>query len=141
MTALRITRLHTLLRVDRDLDYAMLEEAVAEAVREDEQLDWKRLVRFDDERELAKDVAAMANSRGGLRIYGMAQDNGTSAATKILPVAIRDQDVTRYHQTIDRQISPKVAGLQVLSIPEPSGDGTRGILAVQVPESPDAPTW
>lgn len=60
----------------------MLEEAVLHGVQEQEQLDWKRAL--PDERSLAtsdfaKDVAAMANSGGGLIVYGIEESQGRAS--------------------------------------------------------------
>lgn len=56
------------------VDFAMVQQCVADQLAEADDLDWKEaLPNGQDPRaagEFAKDVAAMANTRGGLIIYG-----------------------------------------------------------------------
>jgi predicted HTH transcriptional regulator len=53
-----------------------------------EDLDWKRALPPDDERkkkDFAKDVAAMANTHGGLIVFGVQESNEQAAG--LVPVA------------------------------------------------------
>lgn len=63
-----------------ELVYAHVRAAVEQGVAEAEALDWKQALPPSDDRkrkEFAKDVAAMANARGRLIVFGVAE--GTSA--------------------------------------------------------------
>jgi hypothetical protein len=99
---MKLTPLHLALGVNRsDLSIDLIREACAQAVREREDLDWKSTLpitlpfenkagRDEQQDELAKDIAAMANTRGGLIAYGVAEVAATNAASHIVSVGERD---------------------------------------------------
>lgn len=118
------------------LTHERVTDAISAAVREDDMLDWKRVV-SDDNAEIAKDIAAMANARGGALIYGVAEQRRTSAAVKALPIDLSDS-LERRIRSIAANIQPSIDGLVVESLPDPD-DADHGFLAVTVPASADAP--
>ncbi|MGZ2362319.1 ATP-binding protein [Streptomyces sp. 372A] len=70
------TRLHEHLgAAPGPLDFDMVRRAAADTLEESDDLDWKEHLpqppRDGRWNELAKDVAAMANTRGGLLIFGV----------------------------------------------------------------------
>ena len=80
----------------------LVRQACAQAVQERDDLDWKSTLpltlpagkepgRDAQQDELAKDIAAMANSRGGLIIYGVAETRGANAASHIESVGEPDE--------------------------------------------------
>ena len=80
----------------------LIERAVEEGVQETVSLDW-RAEYYDSLRpgwddEVAKDIAAMANSGGGWIAFGVAEEKETSAASKLKPI-LRNLDE---HQRILR---------------------------------------
>jgi hypothetical protein len=103
------TPLHAILgEHSENLDYALIERACIEGVHERADLDWKiqlpltapksdRELWTRQRLELAKDIAAMANSGGGMIIFGVAETStaGTSAADTIQPVGPVTEDTTR----------------------------------------------
>jgi hypothetical protein len=105
--------------------------------RESEVLEYKRASSaFTDKskKEIAKDVSAMANSLGGVIIYGVATDGDD----KTLPVSIKPIDrknVETLDRVINAQISPPIHGLRTRLIPadEPQ------VLVVDIPPSEDPP--
>ena len=88
--------LHRELRVPSrtQVSYELLSQLVANHVREQADLDFKRTLYHPknekEKEELIKDVCAMANSGGGWIICGIAEEN--SAAADIIGVNL---DVTR----------------------------------------------
>jgi predicted HTH transcriptional regulator len=78
------TPLHRVLGVGPtpDLTYGMLVDAVAGKVVETAELEWKKALPGpgpDGNAEIAKDFAAMANSGGGMIVYGVAEDGEARA--------------------------------------------------------------
>ncbi len=128
---------HRALGVTGPLDFMMIREAVQLQQREDQGLDWKELV--GDAADVAADVAAMANARGGLLVYGVRENRSTSGAEELRPIDISDAAVRGFRSKLYARLNPPIPGLVVAPIPDPESDGTIGVLVVQVPESPESP--
>jgi hypothetical protein len=80
------------------------------AVREDADVDFKqeRYGNSDSEkRELAGDIAAMANDRGGLIVVGVRDEN--DVAVELTPVELVDGEEARIRQIAAGNIAPHVA--------------------------------
>lgn len=134
------------------LDFGLIERAVAAKVLERGNLDWKQSLPLtaarDDkaamsaqQAELAKDIAAMANSGGGMIVYGIAQstEHGTSAADHIVPVGAVDEATIRaIRQVAGNAIYPPVTGTELHPV-GPAESPDEGVLALLIPDSPDAP--
>lgn len=123
----------------RDLDYDLIEAAVKQQVAETDNLDWKRELPPKDEpklEEFAKDIAAMANTRGGLIIYGVGEDGG-GRASSIVGVDATENSRRRLRALAANRVHPMVDGLDVL--PLTSSDGSTSVLVLSIPRSPDAP--
>lgn len=135
----RSTPLHLALgEDDSPFDMDLLERAVVASLEETDDLDWKQaLPRKDAKEEFAKDVAAMANSGGGMIVYGIAEADGpSSGAGDIRGVeGWGDQEERRLRQVAYANIQPPVHGLTFRVVDRAD---TR-IVALQVPGSPDAP--
>ncbi len=134
------------------LDFALIERACAESVPERTDLDWKRQLPLTAPKteakakqaqqvELAKDIAAMANSGGGMIVYGVEETRraGTSAAEAVVGVGVIDEDTTRdIRRVAGNLIYPPVVGLDLIPLaPEDDPDG--GVLVLLVPDSTDRP--
>ena len=116
---------------------AMLDEAIEQGVRETDDLDWKgelpppKAITLSD---FPKDVAAMANSGGGLIVYGI--DETQKAATGHIDVAGFDENYERtLRSAAVTGISPPVFGLNIYAL----GDEGERTVAVVVPNSVDGP--
>ena len=85
-----------------------LSRLVTENVREDADLDFK-LKRYgkDDKQELAADIAAMANARGGLIIIGI-RENDDGVALDTEPVELTDEEEARIRLIAASNIAPHV---------------------------------
>jgi hypothetical protein len=88
--------------------------------------------------ELAKDVAAFANSTGGLILVG-AKTKHTPEGDRIRKInecRLRDVPITNYRKIIESQIYPPVEGVAVSTI-EGSTPET-GVVLIEVPEQDDS---
>lgn len=109
------------------LTFDMVRQAAADNLEESDDLDWKEMLpqppRDGRWNEFAKDVAAMANTRGGLIIFGV-QDKTTRL------VGIDPEQVNRqqYAQWIRNHVQPYLPDLDILELT----DGTKTVLVVDV---------
>ena len=118
----------------------LLVAAVSAEVVERADLDWKR--RLPDlkvagaREEAAKDIAAMANTSGGLIVYGV-REAGGGAAAAIEPAASEagDQFERMYRQVASSAIRPPVLGLRFHRVAVEGG----WVLAVEVDPSQERP--
>lgn len=115
----------------------MLDEAIAAGIEESDQLDWK--AELPQERALAqsdviKDIAAFANSGGGLLVFGVAEQQGKATARVDLGEVTESLERTLRRVAVSG-IQPPVFGLEVVRLGE---EGCRA-LAVVVPPSVDTP--
>ena len=137
------TRIHRELGLPAGpLDFALIERAVEAKLGEFEDLDWKGVLPEKGEvniEEFAKDVAAMANTRGGLLVFGVKETRGTGKAESIKPVDISETAQGRFRSLVGSRIHPFIAGLRILALPSPNSDDGEGVLVVVVPRSADAP--
>ncbi|GGU66976.1 AlbA family DNA-binding domain-containing protein [Streptomyces lavendofoliae] len=112
----------------------MVRQAAADNLEESDDLDWKEMLpqppRDGRWNEFAKDVAAMANTRGGLIIFGV-QDR-TTALVGIDPDEVNRQ---QYAQWIRNHVQPYLPDLDIFELT----DGTKTVLVVDVPASEMAP--
>jgi hypothetical protein len=126
-----------------ELTYADVHSAVeTHHLAESDELDWKRDLPTRATQqviELAKDVAAMANTRGGLIVYGVQEyDDRSSRAEKISAVETNDHLRQMLSTHAYNQVHPLVGGLEVVGLDSPETPG-HGVLVASVPASPDAP--
>ncbi|MEV6476994.1 ATP-binding protein [Streptomyces sp. NPDC051657] len=131
------TRLHEHLgAAPGPLDFDMVRRAAADTLEESDDLDWKEHLpqppRDGRWNELAKDVAAMANTRGGLLIFGVRDK--TCDLTGIDPGHASPQ---QYHQWIRNHVQPYLPDITFTTLTSP--DGTTSVLVCDIPASPMAP--
>ncbi|MDT5154691.1 MAG: hypothetical protein QOI01_6424, partial [Mycobacterium sp.] len=115
----------------------MVDDAIREGVAETDDLDWKSKAppaKGITETDYPKDIAAMANSGGGMILYGVTEKvkkaagrQATEALTERFAQTLRSAAVTA--------ISPPVFGLDIVEI----GDATNRCIAVIIPASVDGP--
>lgn len=135
-----------------ELTFDLVEEACQQKLTENDQLDWKRSLPLpvggagsEEElhnrtHELAKDIAAMANTRGGLLVYGV-REGSANCAEEVVDVGDLSggEMAKRIRQVSSTYVYPPV---QVRCHPltsDPAGQGAKRVLVVEVPESEEAP--
>lgn len=133
-----------------NLTFGMIVRACDAGVEETAALDWKAALplteakgdaRNHQKAELAKDIAAMANSGGGLVVFGVAETDapGISAAERIEPLGvIEDATLQQIRQVAGALIYPPVVGLELIPL-APANDPAGGVLALVVPDSTAVP--
>ncbi|MBD0694743.1 hypothetical protein BG452_17295 [Streptomyces sp. CBMA123] len=115
----------------------MIVAAVAANVVESEDLDWKRDVdEIKDAKEFAKDVAAMANTAGGLIVFGVGED-GADHADELVGIENPKPHVQSLRGKAG-MVRPFIPALRVYSMPLTALPG-RHLIVVDVPRSPEAP--
>jgi hypothetical protein len=118
------------------LTYDHIERAADEINGERDDLDWKRdlpkkAAQPDEWNEFSKDVAAMANARGGLLIYGVRNDR---KITGIDPGEVHTEHLFKW---LRANTKPYVAGVDAYTLT--SDDESTSVLVVDIPASPMAP--
>lgn len=94
----------------------MIDDAVAAGTQETHDLDWKRsLPAKPGESDFPKDVAAMANSGGGMIVYGVTESG--KAATGRFDVGPLDEHLERTLRAVAAsKINPPVLNLQLVQL-------------------------
>ncbi|MFE0699225.1 helix-turn-helix domain-containing protein [Streptomyces sp. NPDC058872] len=140
MVALRSRRLERLFaaRLD-DVSHAQVAALVDNQVTEHYDLDFKRGLygnKDSEKRDLAGDVAAMANTAGGVIVLGVDEDD-QARACGAPEVNLSDDEVGRIRQIVSSLVSP-LPTFDILPIASPEQDD-RGFLLIAVPRSSNAP--
>jgi hypothetical protein len=120
------------------VDAASLQRLCDGAVREDADLEFKEALyggSDGDKRDLAGDVAAIANTRDGVIVIGVKDHDG--AAAKLSPVALKEEEELRLRQVVASLVAPPPR-LWVLRVPTPK-DPSLGFYLLIIPRSPMAP--
>ncbi|NTW54893.1 MAG: ATP-binding protein [Chlorobaculum sp.] len=110
---------------------------IADGIRESEVLEYKTASTAfteSEKKELVKDVTGMANSLGGLIIYGVATDQ----KDKTLPVSIvpiESKNIETIDRVLNAQVRPELKEIKKRLIPEINPQ----ILLIDIPESQEPP--
>jgi hypothetical protein len=140
MVALRSRRLQAIFGVPLDdLQYEHLEALVPNQVSEAFDLDFKGSLYGNadrDRRDLATDVAALANTAGGLLVLGIDEDR-QARAVAAPGVAVSDAEIRRILQIVGSLVVP-LPVFEPLPILKP-GEDDHGFLVIAVVRSPLAP--
>jgi len=122
-------------------DQARIERYISDGTEESLTLDYKAagsLAKTDGKKsEISKDVSAMANSAGGVIIYGVAEYQ--DEARKHLPQKIDPIDRTRFskewlEQVINSNIQPRIDGIIIYPVPIDTAP-THVVYVVEIPQS------
>lgn len=118
----------------------LLARAVELRLGEAEDLDWKLDAdEVKDNREHAKDFAALANAQGGIIVTGIRED-GAGHADELLGVddARATSLVDRFRKAATALVRPFIPAFNVYAVPLSAAPG-RSAVVVEVPRSPEAP--
>lgn len=116
----------------------MIDEAVAQCIAENDELDWKSSLpeqRKFRESNIVKDIAALANAGGGMIVFGI-EENNKAASRRVDAGELTENYERTIQQVCMAAIAPPVFGVQVIAIPSPTA--TRAV-ALVVPASADGP--
>ena len=118
--------------------YERLDNLCHNGITESVNLEFKRsdaLRRTDAQRnELSKDISAMANSDGGVIIYGIAEDRETHGAGKLDDGVDQSQIQPKWiEQVANSKIHPKIEGLTVTAVSIAPETTNRVAYVVEVP--------
>ena len=121
--------------ITRDL----IEAAVERKVEETADLDWKTAL-YDSRKphwqdEVAKDVAAMANSGGGWIVFGVGEDGEANGASSVTAVGWSAAAQQRILRAAYARIGPPVLGLEFFPLDVEDGH----VVLLRIPDSADAP--
>jgi hypothetical protein len=132
------TALHRLLGHDPGpLTDTMIDEAVAQEVAETDDLDWKSKLppaKGISETDFPKDIAAMANSGGGVIVYGITEQEKKATGRTDVGDLIEAHERS-LHMAAVSAISPPVFGLDITRL---GADGKRCVV-ITIPDSVDGP--
>jgi len=131
------TRLHEHLgAAPGPLDFGMVAKAAADRLAESDDLDWKEQLpqppREGRWNELAKDISAMANTRGGLIVFGV-----RDATCELVGIDPDEVNIEQYAQWVRNHVQPYLPDLTFTVLT--SADGATSVLVADVPASPMAP--
>ena len=112
-----------------------LKELVENNIEENTNLEYKDPDSLKDKKELAKDICAMANSDGGLIIYGLCEEDKNHKPTKIKWIE-KHQEKERIEQILQTNVTPKI-DVKIKTIS--NVDNSKFVLVVEVPKSDEAP--
>ena len=113
-----------------------LAKLTAGGVPEDTDLDYKQQLygsSDSDKRDLAGDVAALANSLGGLLLIGV-QENGTGNAAQLSPVAVTGQENVRIRQIVATYVAP-IPQFEIFQVPSVNAPSNSYLLLVVAPSA------
>ena len=112
-----------------------LNKFIKNKIEENTNLEYKDPLSLDNKKEIAKDISAMANSNGGIIIYGLCEDNKDHKPTRIVGME-NHQQKERIEQILQANVTPKIElEIKTISIK----DQSKFVLIVNVPKSDIAP--
>lgn len=125
-----------------DLTLELIEKAIEAGLEETADFDMKRVVpdlKADkSKQEVAKDIAAMANSGGGWIIYGVGE-GATGIAGSIHPCEWAAKEEQQMFTIARTKIDPPVEGIEFSKIPCGENPDEGYIVLMHVPDSADTP--
>lgn len=121
------------------ITFDMLQRAIDVGVAENDELDWKRNLpeqsKFKDS-DYIKDIAAMANSGGGMIIFGVAEQQKKATDWSGSSCVIDESYERTIRQAAWSKISPPVLNLTMDTVTGPDGQTAAWLL---IPPSDDVP--
>lgn len=117
-------------------DIDALQKLIDDEIRECDTIEYKKACdKFDNKakNEIAKDVSAMANSSGGIIVYGIETDPDDK--TKPVKISfIHNSNIETFDRIVNSQIRREVTGIQ-----KAVAGGTDKCMVVYIPQSDESP--
>jgi hypothetical protein len=101
-----------------DITDEMLDAAVGQGVEETDDLDWKSKIPAASDlknSDFSKDIAAMANSGGGVIVYGVEESQKRATGCKDTGGLSQEHERSLYQIAVS-SISPPIFGLNVIRV-------------------------
>lgn len=122
-------------------DFEKIKSLVDAEVSENKTLDfkqeWKDLKDRINKQEFLKDITAMANTEGGVIVYGVEEDNGKAKAAIGVTISDSEEKLRQQIQNIvETNTDPKLVNIQVDLVP---GDNGKTFIVINIPQSWNAP--
>ncbi|WP_315432454.1 ATP-binding protein [uncultured Rothia sp.] len=125
-----------------NLTLELIEKAIEAGLKETADFDMKRVIpdlKADkSKQEVAKDIAAMANSGGGWIIYGVGEGKA-DIAESIHPCEWEAKEEQQMLTIAYTKIDPPVVGLEFNKISCGENSDEKYLVLMHIPDSPDAP--
>lgn len=134
------TPIHRALGIEPgEISRHLIEAAVERRIEETVDLDWKTAL-YDSRKpnwqdEVAKDVAAMANSGGGWIVFGVGEDGEANGASSVTPVEWSAAAQQRILRAAYARVGPPVLGLEFFPLDVEEGQ----VVLLRIPDSAEAP--
>ncbi|TDU05558.1 putative DNA-binding protein [Streptomyces sp. 846.5] len=141
---MKIPRIAALLGASfEEMDRTHLATLCAHRIAEGVDLDFKQENSYvksaESLDELAKDVTAMANARGGLIVIGIAED-AQGCAGRLTPGDIDDKVVVQLNNGLRSRVFPFLPpDFSIRTIPDSAASPAVGFILIGIPRSPMAP--
>lgn len=123
-------------------DFDRLNTYIQDQIEENINLDYKSSGSLEKspgkKSEISKDVSAFANSAGGVIIYGISEydeKDKNHLPEKLSPINRMDYSKEWLEQVINSNISPKIDGLRIHSIPVSNSNPNQVAYVVEIPKS------
>lgn len=123
------------------ITWQMMEQLVGQRIEETADLDFKKKLPVGQglwQEEVAKDLSAMANSGGGVIVYGIEEERGRGTAKAIIAQEVQEKDIRALTQIAYNFVQPPLMDLAPIRISDPT-ENDRAVLALVVPPSSEAP--
>lgn len=120
-----------------------INQIIAGKVEETADLDWKKKFYSIQNNavmeEVAKDIAAMANSGGGWIVFGIKEDGENNAASSVNPIQWSADNERQIRNIAYSKIGPPVVGIEFSKIPCGENPDDGYVVLMHIPDSVDAP--
>lgn len=120
-----------------------INQVIAGKVEETADLDWKKKFYGTQNNavmeEVAKDIAAMANSGGGWIVFGIKEGGENNAASSVNPIPWSADNERLIFNVAYSKIGPPVIGIEFFKIPCGENPDDGYVVLMHVPDSVDAP--
>lgn len=120
-----------------------INQVIAGKVEETADLDWKKKFYSIQNNavmeEVAKDIAAMANSGGGWIVFGIKEDGENNAASSVNPIQWSADNERQIRNIAYSKIGPPVVGIEFSKIPCGENPDDGYVVLMHIPDSVDAP--